>query len=327
MEEMSKKTKRLEKENHNLTRKHDLTSHNILQMAEERQKASKEIEGLRKRNENLEKLCRGMQMQGRGRAQDVATGSSPTTTPHQQADPPTQHNGTDPEESEYDEDEEEDDEEDDEDEEDEDEDDVSGEEDISDSDETSSDFDPSNSPRPAHLTTHEFQLWQASHFPDHAPFRRSRGPNTDPVGNPQNFVRNRGTPGITLRITNLQPNVSPTELQDLLETTGAKVTHIVLLPELGPMLQYRNRELGVEVQWQIAFVSFESVEEARACFVLEDRLVGPRGNTSQIRIDYADAERESAQQQGQGQRRRRRAESNVNGEGSSGGGGVREERS
>jgi len=317
MEEMSKKTKRLEKENHNLTRKHDLTSHNILQMAEERQKASKEIEGLKKRNENLEKLCRGMQMQGRGRAQDVTSSSSPTTTTHQQADSHLQHNGINAEESEYDEDEE-DDEEDDEDEEDGDEDDMFGEEDVSDSDETSSDFDPSNSPRPPHLTTHEFQLWQASYFPDHAPFRRCRGPNTDPVNNPQNFVRNRGTPGTTLRITNLQPNVTPTELQNLLETTGAKVTHVAVLPELGPMLQYRNRELGVEVQWQIAFVSFETVDEAEGCFVLEDRLVGPRGNTSQIRIDYADAEVPPQQQQ----RRGRREEGNANGEGTSGNGVV-----
>lgn len=66
MEEMSKKTKRLEKENHTLTRKHDLTAHNILQMAEERQKVNREMEVLRKKNENLERLCRGMQMQGRG---------------------------------------------------------------------------------------------------------------------------------------------------------------------------------------------------------------------------------------------------------------------
>lgn len=63
---MSKKTKRLEKENHNLTRKHDLTNHNILQMAEERTRTGKEMEMLRKKNENLEKLCRGMQAQGRG---------------------------------------------------------------------------------------------------------------------------------------------------------------------------------------------------------------------------------------------------------------------
>lgn len=68
MEEMSKKTKRLEKENHNLTRKHELTSSNILQMAEDRQKAAKELELLKKKNENLEKLCRGMQAQGRGGA-------------------------------------------------------------------------------------------------------------------------------------------------------------------------------------------------------------------------------------------------------------------
>jgi len=66
MEEMSKKTKRLEKENHTLTRKHDLTNHNILQMAEERTKVNKELDVLRKKNDNLEKLCRGMQAQGRG---------------------------------------------------------------------------------------------------------------------------------------------------------------------------------------------------------------------------------------------------------------------
>lgn len=65
---MSKKTKRLEKENQNLTRKHDATNHNILQMAEERTKTAKEMEMLRKKNENLEKLCRGMQAQGRGGA-------------------------------------------------------------------------------------------------------------------------------------------------------------------------------------------------------------------------------------------------------------------
>lgn len=278
-------------------------------MAEERQKASKEIEGLKKRNENLEKLCRGMQMQGRGRAQDVAPGTSPHIANQQQGDPQLQHNGTDLEESEYDEDDE------DEDEEDEDEDEEDDEEDISDdasnSDSTSGP-DASNSPRPPNLTPHEFQLWQASHFPDHAPFRRSRGHNTDPVNNPQNFVRNYGTPGTTLRITNLQPNVSPTELQNLLETTGAKVTHMTILPELGPMLQYRNRELGVQVQWQIAFVSFGTVEDARGCFALEDSVLGPRGEESQIRIDFADAEVPVS--------RGRRREETVNGEGSSGNG-------
>lgn len=66
MEEMSKKTKRLEKENLTLTRKHEATNQNILQMAQDRTKAAKEIEQLKKRNEQLEKLCRGMQAQGRG---------------------------------------------------------------------------------------------------------------------------------------------------------------------------------------------------------------------------------------------------------------------
>lgn len=73
MEEMSKKTKRLEKENVNLTRKQEATNRNILEMAEERTRTQremarkdKEMELLRKKNENLEKLCRGMQAQGRG---------------------------------------------------------------------------------------------------------------------------------------------------------------------------------------------------------------------------------------------------------------------
>ena len=65
MEEMSKKTKRLEKENGNLTRKHELVNSNIVQMAEDRTRSQKEIDALRKKNDNLEKLCRGMQMQGR----------------------------------------------------------------------------------------------------------------------------------------------------------------------------------------------------------------------------------------------------------------------
>jgi hypothetical protein len=66
MEEMSKKTKRLEKENTTLSRKHEATNSNILKMAEERTKNHREMELLRKKNENLEKLCRGMQAQGRG---------------------------------------------------------------------------------------------------------------------------------------------------------------------------------------------------------------------------------------------------------------------
>ena len=63
---MSKKTKRLEKENLNLTRKHDLTNRNILEMAEERTKVNKDMETIRKRNTTLESLVRRMQEQGRG---------------------------------------------------------------------------------------------------------------------------------------------------------------------------------------------------------------------------------------------------------------------
>lgn len=68
MEEMSKKTKRLEKENLNLTRKHDLTNRNILEMAEERTRVNKEMEILRKKNNTLESVIRRMQDQGRAPA-------------------------------------------------------------------------------------------------------------------------------------------------------------------------------------------------------------------------------------------------------------------
>ena len=68
MEEMSKKTKRLEKENLNLTRKHDLTNRNILEMAEERTRVNKDMETLRKKNGTLESIVRRMQEQGRGPA-------------------------------------------------------------------------------------------------------------------------------------------------------------------------------------------------------------------------------------------------------------------
>ena len=65
MEEMSKKTKRLEKENLTLTRKHDLTNRNILEMAEERTRQNKEVETLRKKCTTLETTVRLMQEQGR----------------------------------------------------------------------------------------------------------------------------------------------------------------------------------------------------------------------------------------------------------------------
>ena len=65
---MSKKTKRLEKENLSLTRKHDSTNRSIVEMAEERTKVLKEIEQVRKKNTTLESLIRRMQAQGRAPA-------------------------------------------------------------------------------------------------------------------------------------------------------------------------------------------------------------------------------------------------------------------
>src|ERR1700712_442791 len=53
MEEMSKKTKRLEKENLTLTRKHDQTNRNILEMAEERTRDKEDLEKLRKQETNM----------------------------------------------------------------------------------------------------------------------------------------------------------------------------------------------------------------------------------------------------------------------------------
>ncbi|KAI5287759.1 hypothetical protein KEM54_005762, partial [Ascosphaera aggregata] len=75
MEEMSKKTKKLEKENQTLTRKHDQTNRNIIEMAEERTRAHEEIEKWRKKSNSLEALCRRMQEQGRG--QKIATEMQP----------------------------------------------------------------------------------------------------------------------------------------------------------------------------------------------------------------------------------------------------------
>ncbi|KAJ6000250.1 hypothetical protein N7481_000659 [Penicillium waksmanii] len=66
MEEMSKKTKRLEKENHTLNRKHEQTNRNILEMAEERTRNQEEMERWRRKCQHLETLCRRMQAQGRG---------------------------------------------------------------------------------------------------------------------------------------------------------------------------------------------------------------------------------------------------------------------
>jgi hypothetical protein len=61
MEEMSKKTKRLEKENLALSRKSEITNRNLLEMAEERTRHQKELEMLKKKNTKLENLCRALQ--------------------------------------------------------------------------------------------------------------------------------------------------------------------------------------------------------------------------------------------------------------------------
>ena len=61
---MSKKTKRLEKENLNLTRKQEATNKNIFQMAEERTQSQQAIDRLTRENEKLKKLCRAMQTGG-----------------------------------------------------------------------------------------------------------------------------------------------------------------------------------------------------------------------------------------------------------------------
>lgn len=75
MEEMSKKTKRLEKENLNLTRKQEATNKNIFQMAEERSQSQQTIDRLSRENEKLKKLCRAMQTQGYGTAHAAAAGA------------------------------------------------------------------------------------------------------------------------------------------------------------------------------------------------------------------------------------------------------------
>lgn len=93
---MSKKTKRLEKENLNLTRKQEATNKNIFQMAEERSQSQQTIDRLTKENEKLKKLCRAMQTNGYG-----AAGAEGQVVPEEE------EGETDSEYDEYDEDEEE----------------------------------------------------------------------------------------------------------------------------------------------------------------------------------------------------------------------------
>ncbi len=71
MEEMSKKTKRLEKENLTLTRKHDQTNRNILEMAEERTRDKDELEKLHKKETQMRSIIQSMREQGRGISHDI----------------------------------------------------------------------------------------------------------------------------------------------------------------------------------------------------------------------------------------------------------------
>ncbi|KAK9247882.1 myosin-like coiled-coil protein-domain-containing protein [Lipomyces tetrasporus] len=61
MEQMTKKTKRLEKENKILIKKAETMNKNILEMVEERTKQQKEAETTKKRMAKLENLCRALQ--------------------------------------------------------------------------------------------------------------------------------------------------------------------------------------------------------------------------------------------------------------------------
>jgi hypothetical protein len=66
MEDMSKKTKKLEKENENFRRKEASLNQNIFKMAEERNKYLKDNEDANKKNEKLTSIINQMQQQGRG---------------------------------------------------------------------------------------------------------------------------------------------------------------------------------------------------------------------------------------------------------------------
>lgn len=65
MEDMSKKGKRLEKENEALKRQKEATATNIIRMAEERQEWKKKTEAAEKKTEKLMSIIQQMQQQGR----------------------------------------------------------------------------------------------------------------------------------------------------------------------------------------------------------------------------------------------------------------------
>ncbi|KAI1505657.1 myosin-like coiled-coil protein-domain-containing protein [Biscogniauxia marginata] len=66
MEDMSKKTKKLEKENENFKRKEGALNQNIFKMAEERNKHIKDLDDVKKKNDKLTSIINQMQQQGRG---------------------------------------------------------------------------------------------------------------------------------------------------------------------------------------------------------------------------------------------------------------------
>jgi chromosome segregation ATPase len=66
MEDMSKKTKKLEKENDVLKRKVEARNSNIIKMADEQQKKEKDLKDTQKKNEKLTSIINQMQQQGRG---------------------------------------------------------------------------------------------------------------------------------------------------------------------------------------------------------------------------------------------------------------------
>ncbi|KAI1424387.1 myosin-like coiled-coil protein-domain-containing protein [Xylaria sp. FL1777] len=66
MEDMSKKTKKLEKENEAYRRRDTALNSNILKMAEERNKHLKDVEDVKKKNDKLTSIINQMQQQGRG---------------------------------------------------------------------------------------------------------------------------------------------------------------------------------------------------------------------------------------------------------------------
>lgn len=66
MEDMSKKTKKLEKENEAYKRKEGALNQNIFKMAEERNKHIKDLDDIKKKNDKLTSIINQMQQQGRG---------------------------------------------------------------------------------------------------------------------------------------------------------------------------------------------------------------------------------------------------------------------